>query len=145
MQSHPMVTPPSRPDRSRAGFTLIELMIASALMLVIAAGVFGYYMTASKTFESQTSERDMQQAARIAVDELGRNLMQAGYGVDRPGKYNSAGWQASMVHAGAHALAFNSDIDPALGPIDDSQTLTFPTGETYTGQGDSDTTDGAET
>ena len=72
MQSQTTLPQTSRHARSDAGFSLIEALITSLLMLIIAAGVFGYYMTTSKTYKSQSSDRDMQQAARVAVDELGR-------------------------------------------------------------------------
>jgi len=145
MQQQPIPSQPSRQARSDAGFSLIEALVASLLMLIIGAGVFAYYMTTSKTHNSQSSGRDMQQAARVAADELSRTLLQAGFGVERRGRTNPAGWQMGVVHAGAHALAINADINSSIGPIDASQTLTFPTGETYNGEGDSATTDGAET
>jgi len=135
-----------RPSRSPCrGFSLIEMLIAVTLSGVVLSVVLLSFVETARHARSDEAGLDMQQAARSAVDEVSRVLQQTGYGIDRPDKINYAKWQKSIVYAGAHAVAFNSDEDPALGPIDGTQSVSFPTGETYTGEGAPATTDGAET
>ncbi len=127
------------------GFSMVEVMIAMGITVVVMSIVFGFFVNTSKSYKSEQAGVDMQQAARVAVDELGRMLQQAGYGIDRPDAYNVGEWQKAIAYAGPHSVAFNADVDPAIGPIDASQTLTFPTGETYVGEGRTNVTVGAET
>ena len=44
-------------------------------------------------------------------------------------------WQRAVIYGGAHAIAFNADIDSARGALSPATTLTFPDGSTYTGEG----------
>jgi len=131
--------------RPSAGFSLIELLVSMAVLLVTLSIVFYFFIDTGRRFKSETAGLDMQLAARIAIDELSRELPQTGYGIDRSSPYNEAAWQKGVIYAGAHAIACNMDIDPAVGPIDGSQSMTFPTGETYTGEGPTATVAGAET
>lgn len=128
-----------------SGFSVLEALLALTLMAVVLSSVFRFVLDTSRSFNSQNSTRETQQAARAVVDELSRLTEQAGYGIERPQAYNASAWQRALVHAGAHVLAFNADLDPSRGPLDGSQTATFPGGEVYLGQGPADTTDGAET
>ena len=124
------------------GLTYIEVLIGLALLGVIMAAVFGFVINTSRTAKAEAAGREMLQAARVAVDELSFMLEQAGYGIDRSETYNASMWQPAVVYAGAHAVAFNADFDFSLGPT--NTTLTFPTGESYTGGG-TGAVQGAET
>src|SRR5205814_554920 len=66
-------------------------------------------------------------------------------GIARVDTTNSGTWQRDMIYAGAHAIAFNADIDGSIGPLSGATTLTFPDGSTYTGEGTAGNPTGAET
>lgn len=133
------------PESPQRGFSLVELLISLVLMSMVLAIVFTFVLRTGRSFNSEGSSREMQQSARAAIDELSRLIEQAGFGVDRPVPYNDSAWQRGVIHAAAHTFTFNADIDPDLGPIGSGQSLGFPGGETYAGQGAAATSVGAET
>ena len=123
----------ARRRKAPGGFSMVEVLVSVTLVVLILAIAAAFYINAKKFSKSQTAGLNMQQAARVAVDEIARTLQQAGYGIDRSDPYNSSTWQDSLMYAGAHAVALNVDIDASLGAT--GQTLNFPTGESYVGTG----------
>ncbi len=66
--------------RSDAGFSLIEVLVATAIMLVVTGGVFTVMNPSGDIFKAQPEVIDMQQRLRIGVDTLTRDLIMAGAG-----------------------------------------------------------------
>lgn len=134
-----------RPPARVAGLGLVEVLVALAIFAVVMGIVLTIFSGFGKATNTESGEIDMQQAARVSVDELARNIQQTGYGIDRGDGYNPAEWQRDVVFAGPYVYAFNADIDPAVGRLALSQTVTFPGGDVYVGEGTSVTLSGAET
>jgi prepilin-type N-terminal cleavage/methylation domain-containing protein len=65
---------------SDAGFSLIEVLVATAIMLVVTGGIFSVLNPSGSMFKAQPEVVDMQQRLRIGVDTLTRDLMMAGAG-----------------------------------------------------------------
>lgn len=57
-----------------AGFTLIEVVIAVALLSLILSSVYGIFTTISATEQRLQSESDLYHQARVIFDRLGREL-----------------------------------------------------------------------
>jgi prepilin-type N-terminal cleavage/methylation domain-containing protein len=68
----------SRP--SEAGFTLLEMLISTALIVVITGGVFQLLNPSYGTFQAQPEVSDMQQRLRVAADTLQKDFVMAGAG-----------------------------------------------------------------
>ena len=66
--------------RSDAGFTIIEMMIATMIMMAVTGAVFQLMNPAYGTFQAQPEVSDMQQRMRVGVDNLTRDLIMAGAG-----------------------------------------------------------------
>ena len=66
--------------RSEAGFTLLEVLISTAIMLTVTGGIFMVMNPSGKMFQAQPEVVDMQQRLRIGVDTLTRDLVMAGAG-----------------------------------------------------------------
>jgi prepilin-type N-terminal cleavage/methylation domain-containing protein len=66
--------------RAEAGFTLIEMLVATAIMVVVTAGIFSIINPAQGTYQAQPMVSDMQQRLRVAVDAIERDLIMAGAG-----------------------------------------------------------------
>lgn len=62
------------------GFSLIELLIATGVLLAVMASVFGAVSPAQGSFRVQSEKTDLQQRLRVTVDTLTTNLMLAGAG-----------------------------------------------------------------
>src|SRR5437879_3680891 len=67
-------------SRNDAGFSLVEVLVATAIMLTITGGIFSVLNPSSDMFKAQPEVVDMQQRIRIGVDTLTRDLMMAGAG-----------------------------------------------------------------
>lgn len=71
-----MTAPPS----SERGFTLIEALVATTIMVVVTAGVFRALNPSSSSFEIQLEVADVQQRLRAGVSQLKHDLLNAGAG-----------------------------------------------------------------
>ena len=68
-------------SRSHAGFTLIEMLIATAITITVMAGVMAVLHPSHGILRTQPEVADMQQRLRVGVDMLKHDLVMAGAGV----------------------------------------------------------------
>jgi Tfp pilus assembly protein PilW len=66
--------------RRQRGFSLVEMVIATALTMALVASVFAMVHPSHGAFETGLEAADMQQRLRVAVDALTRDLGMAGAG-----------------------------------------------------------------
>ena len=66
--------------RTAGGFSLLELVVATSLLLVVMASVFQLLQPAQGAFAAEPERTDMQQRTRLAVDTLSAALTNAGAG-----------------------------------------------------------------
>jgi prepilin-type N-terminal cleavage/methylation domain-containing protein len=66
--------------RSDRGFTLVEMLVATAIMLLTTGAVFTLLNPTSGMFQTQPEVSDIQQRLRVGVDTLSHDLMMAGAG-----------------------------------------------------------------
>jgi type II secretory pathway pseudopilin PulG len=69
--------------RTAAGFSIVEALVATALMLGVAAAAFAALNPAHAAFQAQAEASDEQQRLRVAVSALWSDLVAAGSGADR--------------------------------------------------------------
>ena len=62
------------------GFTLTEMMIATAIMMTVTGAIFHLLNPSQGQFQAQPEVADMQQRMRVAVDSLQKDLVMAGAG-----------------------------------------------------------------
>ena len=67
--------------RRDAGFTLVEMLIAMAVMLLILGGVFQAFNPAQGSYQTQPEVADMQQRLRVGTDRLYNGIVIAGAGI----------------------------------------------------------------
>jgi prepilin-type N-terminal cleavage/methylation domain-containing protein len=63
----------------QAGFTLLELLLATVVFLLICGAIFGLLDLAQKNYGSETQISSSFQEARLAVDQIVSDFDQAGY------------------------------------------------------------------
>jgi prepilin-type N-terminal cleavage/methylation domain-containing protein len=103
-----METPIMRPhvltgaSRPRAGFTLIEMMLAVTISLLVFAAAVPFFRNQTRAIESHAGRLDAQLNARYALGAVDRDLRAAGVGI--------VDEQPMLVYAAARALTFNSDL-----------------------------------
>jgi len=66
---------------SQKGITLTEILIAALLTLVIGTAALEFYVSQHNQWLVQEDISDMQQNARVALDEITTNVREAGFGV----------------------------------------------------------------
>jgi prepilin-type N-terminal cleavage/methylation domain-containing protein len=63
----------------RKGLTLIEVLVSLTIFLVVLLAIYQLFDTSHATYASGTKKQDVQQQARLAMDEIVRTLRMAGY------------------------------------------------------------------
>ena len=116
------MTPPTL-RRSEAGYSLIELLVASAVMLVVTGAIFGL-MNPSQGMSQATPEvSDLQQRMRVSTDTLFKELVMAGAGTYQ-GPVTGSLDQLLRADSSAHGLAgVNPDPPTVFRP--DAITLAY--------------------
>ena len=66
--------------RTSAGFTLVELVVATVVALAVIGAVLGMAAQAQRAFQVQEQQSDVQQRIRVAIESLQRDLLMAGAG-----------------------------------------------------------------
>lgn len=65
---------------NQQGFTIIELMIAALLGLILIGGMIQIFLGSSQTFRVQRAISEVQDKGRTAMDFIGREIENAGFG-----------------------------------------------------------------
>ena len=74
------------PVRSRfkdnAGFTLVELLVAVALVGLVGSAVFGFMTVGARTFNSTSSDVNLQSEAQLAFNQMQDIIIDTAVGID---------------------------------------------------------------
>jgi prepilin-type N-terminal cleavage/methylation domain-containing protein len=90
---------------TRAGFSLVEMMISVLVLGVVLIAFAAVFMLFQKSSAQTNETAQMQQNARIALDFITNDLREAGVGTD----YFRG--QPVIDYAGPYQVAFNADVD----------------------------------
>jgi prepilin-type N-terminal cleavage/methylation domain-containing protein len=97
-----------RPRHGEYGFSLIELMIAAAVLVIVLGGAVQYISVAAQRSKVEQTKVDLSQEGREFVDEFERDIHQAGY----PSCFmfnNAAACAAANPNTAAMGLVFVSN------------------------------------
>lgn len=126
MNLHPTQSVSAGPARhgSRArGFSLLELTVSSAILLVVVAGAVSYISVVVQRSKVEQTKVDLVQEGRGFVDEFERDIHQAGYpgcaafnnfGVNNCAtviNYNNANFAAGIVALSNTNVIFEGDVN----------------------------------
>jgi prepilin-type N-terminal cleavage/methylation domain-containing protein len=64
--------------KSKMGFTLIELMVALAIMSIVSAAIYGIFSLSSRSYTTQSVTADVQQSVRAAMEIMVQDIRAAG-------------------------------------------------------------------
>jgi prepilin-type N-terminal cleavage/methylation domain-containing protein len=68
-------------DKTQAGFSMIELVIAMTVTLIISAAIFQLVTAGKNAFRKEPAMAHRQQSIRMAMDIISQDLYRAGYGL----------------------------------------------------------------
>jgi len=86
------------------GFTLTELLVALAVMLVVISGIISLFTSLNKTYTAQNAAAGVQQVVRIGIDIMTRDIRMAGL---NPLNLNPIG----IVEASPNKIRFKYDLN----------------------------------
>jgi len=95
--------------RSEQGFSLAEMLVASAIMLTVTGAVFTLMNPSAGTYRTQPEFSDMQQRLRVGVDMLSKDVVMAGAGV------YAGGVTGALYNYFAPIMPYRLAGDPASG------------------------------
>ncbi len=83
--------PTSVNRKSERGFSLVEMIIAVAIMVVVIVAAFLIYDKSNQVFKQSSESADMQQNTRIAYEKLVADIRMAGFDYKRGGRISASG------------------------------------------------------
>ena len=109
-------------SKSKMGFTLIELMVALAIMSVISVAIYGVFTLSIRSYTTQSVAADVQQSVRAGMEIMVQDIRAAGLDPTLSDNFG-------IELATATKLRFTSDSDGTLlnGVVDDtnSERITY--------------------
>lgn len=69
----------NRGCQAQAGFSLVEILVAMALMGIIMTAIFNLYLGTERNADTQDRIADVQQNVRFAMDQVVRDIRMAGF------------------------------------------------------------------
>ena len=64
---------------AQSGFTIVELLVSTAVGLFLIAGLLSAYVSAAKTYRYQKAMSQVQETGRYLLTQVGRSVRNAGY------------------------------------------------------------------
>jgi type IV pilus assembly protein PilW len=90
-------------EKKSAGFTLVELLVAIALLGVVMGAIYSIFNSQRKSYLAQEQITEMQQNLRVAMYMMTREIRMAGHDPSR-------GAGAAIITAAANQIRFTMDI-----------------------------------
>jgi prepilin-type N-terminal cleavage/methylation domain-containing protein len=90
--------------KSNSGFSLVELLVASTIMLLVLAMAYTAFIQTRKVSIRNQMDAEIIQNARVGLDEMARTLRMIGYQCDR----NNG--QVALIEAAPFQILFNADV-----------------------------------
>ena len=72
-------------SRRQRGFSLAEIMVATAIMVIVIVGILMLYDRANKVFKTGNEAAELQQNVRVAYDRMVADIRMAGFDYKRGG------------------------------------------------------------
>ncbi|HYX69769.1 MAG TPA: prepilin-type N-terminal cleavage/methylation domain-containing protein [Terriglobales bacterium] len=114
-----MRTRPRNPRHSQRGFSLIELLTVLVILTLVMGAVFSQMIQVQQRYQLEQTKLDMFQESREFMDQMSRDLHQAGYpsskmygiGVLVPPINNDIRNAVGLVQVTPTSIIFQGDVD----------------------------------
>ena len=115
MPARPRDLSPGAADAARAGFTLLEVLLAMAIFSICMSAIYTSFRTASSAFERGRRSSEVTQTARFTIDQITRDLRSAYYETDYDQRFLNLERQMQS-QADMDLDALDIVVDGLLGP-----------------------------
>lgn len=95
--------------RNQSGFTLLEMLISSAVFVIILFAIYLMLTTNQVTYMRGENRVEIQQNGRVAMRRMAREIRMAGY--DPSSAIPAQGSQTAIQVANANIVTFIADLD----------------------------------
>ncbi|MFQ5847190.1 MAG: PilW family protein [Candidatus Methylomirabilales bacterium] len=99
----------TRKIQRQRGFTLLEMLISSAIFAIVLLAIYTMHITNQDTSTRGVNKIESQQNARVAKERMAREIRMAGY--DPSDAIAAQSSQVPVQLASANTLTFIADID----------------------------------
>ncbi len=113
--------------KGERGFTLAELLVVTALVGLVMAGIFSLLMSSNESYMRGTNQMEAQQSARVAMARLIQEIREAGYNPRGVTTFNP------IITFSATGFTIQNDWN-ANGVIDNTLIITDPVKGTGRGE-----------
>jgi len=86
------------------GFTLVELIVSIAISGIVLAAITATFISQSRSYDAQAQINGMQQAARVAMDMITREVRMAGYDPTSSSNFGIVACSATSIQITADVL-----------------------------------------
>src|SRR5712691_1199737 len=90
-------------SRRQRGFSLAEIMVATAIMVIVIVGILMLYDKANKVFKTGNEAAELQQNVRIAYDRMISDIRMTGFDYKRGGvllpSQTAAPWASGRAYS----------------------------------------------
>lgn len=111
--------------KRQAGFSLVELLVASTIMLLVFALVYTAFIQTRKIILRHEMDTDITQYARVGLNELARTIRMIGYQRDREHG------QPAIIEAAPFQLIMNADVREDIPALDKGDMVKLSNSEDY--------------
>jgi prepilin-type N-terminal cleavage/methylation domain-containing protein len=107
----------TKSKQTQRGFSLLEMMIVTAIMTIVMGGIFSIMNAAQKRYSVEDTKLDLQQSSREFLDQVVRDLHQAGFPNKRmydaipANGDNSDKVAVGLVRVSHSDIVFEGDVD----------------------------------
>ncbi len=88
---------------NNAGYSLVEVIVALAIVVIAATAIFEFALVASKQYQKETLEAEVQYEAQLVMNQLQELLIDASEGVSYA--YTASGGTDSLILSDAEIAA----------------------------------------
>jgi prepilin-type N-terminal cleavage/methylation domain-containing protein len=100
------------------GFTLAELLVVTALVGLVMAGVLSLLMSSNQSYQRGTNQVEAQQSARVVMARMAQEIREAGYNPSSATTFNPLSTFSASSLTIQNDWNANGAIDPTLTVVD---------------------------
>ena len=110
-----MATPKGKSNFARwpqaPGYSLVELLVASAVIVIVLLAVYMVYDTGIQDYARGTARADVQQNVRVALESMARELRTAGYAASNIPNADCAAPPCAVTALTSSSVTFQAEVD----------------------------------